>query len=312
MLAVTKARPAGAEGGSQRRRAAATAGALTSVAGATPAATPAAGATPAAMTPAPSAGAAGGAAALTSSASAAALSQAPSNPDAPPLFAQHYSSSAACAENLARVAAASMPTAALALAAPAPAHTRPSFALQFSYVLHRNFNELSRSPTILPIRLVGTLALALLAGIVWINQNLSVYSGLQAAIGFCAVGPLFFCVIMYATSNQWLMNMRAIFYREQAARTYSHEAYSLTLLLVEAPWLLLYAAIFVLIDYWMVGLAKDAGFFFMFFLGVWTLALYYVCLGHFFSGLAPNLTINALLTALSFGLLQLFCGLFIR
>ena len=107
------------------------------------------------------------------------------------------------------------------------------------------------------------------------------------------------------------MTMRAVFYREQAARMYAPEAYAASIALVELPWLTLYAALFTVITYFMVGLAPLAGTFFAFALGVLTLAIFYIALGDFFAGLAPNLTINALMTALAFGLLQLFCGLYV-
>jgi ABC-type multidrug transport system permease subunit len=73
---------------------------------------------------------------------------------------------------------------------------------------------------------------------------------------------VFLSIVTFATVAPVYAAQRSVFYREKAASYYRPEAYALTLLWVELPWLALQVLIFMAIFYPMVGFEWTAGPFF--------------------------------------------------
>jgi ABC-type multidrug transport system permease subunit len=60
---------------------------------------------------------------------------------------------------------------------------------------------------------------------------------------------------------------REVYYRERAARFYFPEAYSISSVFVELPWLLFFATWFSTIVYWFAGLKPEVDTFLFFLFG---------------------------------------------
>ena len=98
----------------------------------------------------------------------------------------------------------------------------------------------------------------------------------------------FSALVNMNTSVPGLISVRAVFYREQASSMYSSFAYSLSLLLVELPYLAMIILCSSSVGYFMFGLRSDAGAFFFHYLITFTLGAVYISIGQFVSALVPT------------------------
>jgi hypothetical protein len=98
----------------------------------------------------------------------------------------------------------------------------------------------------------------------------------------------FSALVNMNTSVPGLISVRAVFYREQASSMYSSFAYSLSLLLVELPYLAMIVLCSSSVGYFMFGLRSDAGAFFFHYLITFTLGAVYISIGQFVSALVPT------------------------
>jgi ABC-type multidrug transport system ATPase subunit/ABC-type multidrug transport system permease subunit len=191
-----------------------------------------------------------------------------------------------------------------------PSMSAPLY-IQLVYVFSRSWNELVRSPIILMLRLIMTLFLALLFGLIWYKIPFTTASGIQSIVGFLAAGGLFEGAILYSAAFPGYFLQRAVFYREQAAKAYVPEMFSLALALADLPLLGIYALLFSSICYFMVGLVPLGPQFATFFLGVWGLAYYLTSIFSMLTALAPSMQVAQIIGGVAMAIEQLFSGLFI-
>ncbi|TYZ58340.1 hypothetical protein PybrP1_000164 [[Pythium] brassicae (nom. inval.)] len=101
---------------------------------------------------------------------------------------------------------------------------------------------------------------------------------------------------------------RAVFYRERMSNYYGPLPYSLSFFFAELPYLLVVIALFVSIEYWLVGWRHDAGAFAFFLLAFYLYTSVCTFIGQWMSVLMPNAKVaNVAVGAISC-LLNLFGG----
>jgi ABC-type multidrug transport system permease subunit len=106
-----------------------------------------------------------------------------------------------------------------------------------------------------------------------------------------------------------LISVRSVFYREQNAAMYHPALYSLSILIVEAPWLIGILLPPLSIGYFMFGLVPSASGFFFHFLVCFVLAMVYISIGQTVASIAPTFEVAQSITAIIGPLYFLFGGL---
>lgn len=104
-------------------------------------------------------------------------------------------------------------------------------------------------------RLVAFCVLNLMFGTIWykIAENASDVAGVQSLISCIFMGAAFGAMVCMNTAVPGLIQVRAVFYREQASAMYDPSVYSLALFLTELPWLGFVVLTGVSIGYFMVS-----------------------------------------------------------
>jgi len=104
---------------------------------------------------------------------------------------------------------------------------------------------------------------------------------------------------------------RAVYYRERASLTYRSITYLFGLLVVNLPFLVLYALIFSIPLYWLVGFRAEPDVFFIFLLVLLLTLLLNQSYIAFLAAISPNLIVAMTIMALSLSLFSLFSGFLI-
>lgn len=170
--------------------------------------------------------------------------------------------------------------------------------------------DYARNNEVFWIRLGVNCFLGLLFGLLFINNDLSTFSGTQSVLGFILGGTAFASIIFMSSGQTLQFERRGVFYRERAARYYAAPAYSLSAFLVELPYTAVIVLIFVAISYWIAGLRGNAGAFFFFWLGAWILSLFFMAVAVTYVALFPSLPVAQILGGLTISCAFLFAGLF--
>lgn len=186
-----------------------------------------------------------------------------------------------------------------------------AWIVQFWALLMRGFRSHNRNIEYNFVRLNVLIGLSVMFGLLFLQLKATSISSLNSIIGFIFTFPGFNAVFHSAAALPVLAKQRAVFYRERASNTYSSTAYSLTIFLVEIPWVALCTICFVTIGYFMVGLKRDAGIFFSFYLAVLLLGLAFANMGQLLTSALPNIIVAGILQGVYFGLFFMFGGLFI-
>jgi ABC-type multidrug transport system ATPase subunit/ABC-type multidrug transport system permease subunit len=188
-----------------------------------------------------------------------------------------------------------------------------SYLVQYTLLLKRSLISYSRNIGLNYGRLVALSGLNLLFGIIWykiadINQS-SDLSGIQSLVSSIFMAAAFAAMINLQTIIPSLISVRAVFYREQNAAMYHPALYSLSILIVETPWLAGILLPSLSIGYFMFGLAPSASGFFFHFLVCYVLALVYISIGQTVASIAPTFEVAQSITAIIGPLYFLFGGL---
>ena len=188
-----------------------------------------------------------------------------------------------------------------------------NYLVQYSLILKRSLISYTRNIGLNYGRLVALSGLNLLFGIIWFGiadlKQSSDLSGVQSLVSAIFMAAAFAAMINLQTIIPSLISVRSVFYREQNAAMYHPVLYSLSILIVEAPWLVGILLPSLSIGYFMFGLVPSASGFFFHFLVCFVLALVYISIGQTVASIAPTFEVAQSMTAIIGPLYFLFGGL---
>lgn len=137
---------------------------------------------------------------------------------------------------------------------------RPSFGTLLKVLTHRNALQTLRDPGIVYIRTGAALAIGILVGLIFLQQDQAVEAGRVNALLFlmCVFG--LFCL----PAISQLISERLLFQRERASGLVNTPAFYLAGMAIEVPILIVVAMLYGVVSYWMVGFYPDAAHFFIY------------------------------------------------
>ncbi|KUF92779.1 hypothetical protein AM588_10003826 [Phytophthora nicotianae] len=129
-------------------------------------------------------------------------------------------------------------------------------ATQMKFVVTRFFQMYWRTPSYSLTRLIMSLFLALIFGIVFINPNYASYAGLSSGVGMVFMAALFLSMMAFNSVIPLTSSERPSFYRERASQTYNAFWYWLGATLVEIPWCFASGLVFTIVLYPLAGFTE--------------------------------------------------------
>ncbi|KAI9277795.1 ABC-2 type transporter-domain-containing protein [Sporodiniella umbellata] len=188
------------------------------------------------------------------------------------------------------------------------AHTYSApFLTQFRLVFGRMSLAYWRSPDYNIGRFVNIAFTALLSGFTFWKLGSSSSDMMNKVFAFFSTFIMAFTMVILAQPK--FMTERTFFRKEYASRYYSWVTWGLSAILVEIPYALFFAAIFMFGFYWTVGMKNTpeaCGYFYIMFAIMISWA---VTLGFVIAAIAELPTMAAVLNPLALTILILFCGM---
>ena len=162
-----------------------------------------------------------------------------------------------------------------------------------------------RAPHYNMTRIVMTLLIALLYGLIYLNEGKAVREGSEGAdqaavqniLGLMFSLAIFNGMFNCMTVMPLIFGERTVFYRQKAASMFNPQALAIAQALAEFPYLLVQAITMVVIVYWMVGFELSAWKFFYFLLMFLLSITMYTFLGQMLVIVCPNQLLAQLLAA---------------
>ncbi|KAK4835862.1 hypothetical protein QYF36_015451 [Acer negundo] len=184
---------------------------------------------------------------------------------------------------------------------------------QFKSCLWKQNLSYWRSPSYNLMRILHTLASSLFFGILFWKQGKKLDNQQNL---FNILGSIYASVIFLGINNcssvlPYVAMERTVMYREKFAGMYSPRAYALAQVMVEFPYLLIQAVIYVIITYPMIGYYGSVYKVFWNLYGMFTTLLYFNYLGMVLVSLTPNFMIASILSSVFYTLFNLFSGFLI-
>ena len=180
-----------------------------------------------------------------------------------------------------------------------------SFTTQARMTLGKYFAFYWRAPHYNMTRIIMTLLIALLYGLVYLNEGKAVRDGsenadqssVQNILGLMFSLAIFNGMFNCMTVMPLIFGERTVFYRQKAASMFNPQALALAQGVAEFPYLLVQAITMVVIVYWMVGFQVSAWKFFYFLLMFFLSITLYTFLGQMLVIVCPNQLLAQLLAA---------------
>ena len=169
-----------------------------------------------------------------------------------------------------------------------------------------------RSPNYNFIRIVMTVAIALVYGLIFLNKadfgSIASVASIQSISGVIFSMANFLGIFNTLNVQPIVSQERSVFYKEHAIGMYGPGSLAIASALVEIPFLLMQGLIMSAVSYWMVGFEAVAWKFFYFML-LFTLSITMSCfLGQFLVYATPTPVLAQLLATMTTQLMVLFCG----
>jgi len=139
-------------------------------------------------------------------------------------------------------------------------------ATQSRQLMRRFWIHYWRSPNYSFSRMVVNAILALMFGSVFYKINQGEDTGVRSLVSLMFITCTFQGVMSMSNVLPVVQEMRTIYYRERAAKTYSVSPFSAGMSLVEIPYIIFVNLMFTVIVYFMVGLKPGADAFFFYWL----------------------------------------------
>ncbi|KAI8105725.1 hypothetical protein M9434_000307 [Picochlorum sp. BPE23] len=191
-----------------------------------------------------------------------------------------------------------------------------SFGIQAKMLLRKYFAFYWRAPHYNFIRIIMTLTIALIYGLIYLNEGKAVRAGSEPAslstvqniMGLMFSLAIFNGMFNCMTVMPIIFAERSVFYRHKAASMYSARALALAQGMAEIPYLAAQAIVMVVLTYWMVGFQPIAWKFFYFLLMFFLSVTMYTFLGQCLVIICPNQLLAQLLAAFSNQMWTIFNG----
>ncbi|KAG7383133.1 hypothetical protein PHYPSEUDO_004005 [Phytophthora pseudosyringae] len=182
-----------------------------------------------------------------------------------------------------------------------------SSVTQMRFVVGRFVQMYWRTPAYNLTRLLISVFLALLFGLVFVTAEYNSYSGLNSGVGMVFIASLFNAMVSFQSVLPLACDERASFYRERAGQTYNAFWYFVGSTVAEIPYCFLSALIFTVIFFPMVGFT---GFWtgFLFWINMSVLIMMQTYLGQFFAYAFPSEEVAAIVGVLVNSVFFLFMG----
>ncbi|CAD6190436.1 unnamed protein product [Caenorhabditis auriculariae] len=128
-----------------------------------------------------------------------------------------------------------------------------SFPVQVSTLLWRNMMTVLREPTLLKVQLMQSIIVALLTGLVYLNNNVEQRKVMNINGAMYTMVTNMAFMFQYSTVHHFCFEINT-FYRETQGALYRVSAYFIAKNIAELPSYVLSAVVFTTILYWMSGL----------------------------------------------------------
>ncbi|KAG6963130.1 hypothetical protein JG688_00008280 [Phytophthora aleatoria] len=182
-----------------------------------------------------------------------------------------------------------------------------SSATQMKFVVTRFFQTYWRTPSYTLTRLIMSLFLALIFGIVFINPEYASYAGLSSGVGMVFMAALFLSMMAFNSVIPLTSSERPSFYRERASQTYNAFWYWFGATLVEIPWCFASGLMFTVVLYPLAGFTEFlTGI--LFWVAISLTVFMQVSLGQFFTYAMPTEEVAAIIGMLFNSTLMMFMG----
>lgn len=130
----------------------------------------------------------------------------------------------------------------------------------FGRLLQRNLKQQYRQPRLIATRLGTQLVIGVLLGLLYLNLSTTYVGGLQSKMAFTFIALAFLGLANFTTSLPYLFSVRPALMRENRSGMYPLGLHNLSVLVGEAPLVILSTLLFAIITAYMVGMrtADDA------------------------------------------------------
>ncbi|ETL31414.1 hypothetical protein L916_15807 [Phytophthora nicotianae] len=182
-----------------------------------------------------------------------------------------------------------------------------SSVTQMKFLVQRFYDMYWRTPSYNLTRLVISVFLSLLFGVIFVGVDYASYTGLNSGVGMVFMASLFNSMVSFQSVLPLASEERASFYRERASQTYNAFWYFIGSTLVEIPYCFLSALIFTVIYYPMVGFSGFANGV-LFWINLSLLITMQTYFGQFFSYALPSEEVAAIIGVLVNSICFLFMG----
>ncbi|GAY65525.1 hypothetical protein CUMW_241790 [Citrus unshiu] len=181
---------------------------------------------------------------------------------------------------------------------------------QFKSCLWKQHLSYWRTPSYNLMRILNTIAASFLFGFLFWNKGKEINNQQDL---FNILGSLYASFIFLGSMNcssalPYAASERTVMYREQSAGMYSPLAYAFAQVTVEIPYLLIQAALYVIITYPMIGFYASAYKIFWNFYGMFCSMMSFSYLGLLLVALTPNVMAASILFSAFYTTYNLFAG----
>ncbi|RLN21452.1 hypothetical protein BBJ28_00021442 [Nothophytophthora sp. Chile5] len=179
--------------------------------------------------------------------------------------------------------------------------------VQFEQLCRRFFHMYWRTPTYNLTRLMISVILGAVFGIIYQGTDYSTFTGANAGVGLIFISTVFLGIIGFNSVMPVAAEERTAFYRERASETYSALWYFVAGTLVEIPYVFLSTLGFTIIFFPSIGLTGSVTFVY-YWLVVSLNALLFVYFGQLLVFALPSVAVASILGALMTSMFMLFAG----
>ncbi|ESR41509.1 hypothetical protein CICLE_v10010929mg [Citrus x clementina] len=181
---------------------------------------------------------------------------------------------------------------------------------QFKSCLWKQHLSYWRTPSYNLMRILNTIAASFLFGLLFWNKGKEINNQQDL---FNILGSLYASFIFLGSMNcssalPYAASERTVMYREQSAGMYSPLAYAFAQVTIEIPYLLIQAALYVIITYPMIGFYASAYKIFWNFYGIFCSMMSFSYLGLLLVALSPNVIVASTLFSAFYTTYSLFAG----
>ncbi|GMF26666.1 unnamed protein product [Phytophthora lilii] len=179
--------------------------------------------------------------------------------------------------------------------------------LQFDMLCRRFFHMYWRTPTYNLTRLMISVMLGAILGIIYQSTDYTTFTGANAGVGLVFISTVFLGIIGFNSVMPVAADERTAFYRERASETYHALWYFIAGTLVEIPYVMLSALSFCIIFFPSVGFTGFSTFI-HYWLVVSLNALLFVYFGQLLVFALPSVAVASIAGALLSSIFMLFSG----